>query len=99
MTRQGPFVIFEALARQRTAIDAAFGPGLVWDRMAREPRLQDHLHAGRWRLGGRGPLARDPAGDDLGDGAVDRALRPRVGALDLAALPEQETEITADAVE
>ena len=30
---------------------------------------------------------------------LDRALRPRISALDLAALPEQETVITAGAVE
>jgi hypothetical protein len=30
---------------------------------------------------------------------LDRALRPRISALDLVALPEQETVITAGAVE
>ena len=30
---------------------------------------------------------------------LDRALRPRIGALNLAALPEQEPEIMAGAVE
>jgi hypothetical protein len=61
-------VIFETLATQRASIDAAFGSGAGLGSHGREP--QDHLNAERWRLHRRRPLARDPAGDDLGDGAA-----------------------------
>ena len=92
-------VIFEALATQRAAIDAAFGPGLVWDRMAgsRACKIICTLDAGGWADEGRWPEIQQETISAME--RLDRALRPRISALDLAALPEQETVITAGAVE
>jgi hypothetical protein len=92
-------VIFEALATQRTAIDTAFGPGLAWDRMAesRACKIICPLDAGGWADEDHWPEIQQETISAMEP--LDRALRPRIGAVDLAALPEQETEITAGAVE
>jgi hypothetical protein len=92
-------VIFEALATHRAAIDAAFGPGLVWDRMAgsRACKIICPLDAGGWADEDRWSEIQEQTISAME--RLDRALRQRISALDLAALPEQETEITAGAVD
>ena len=92
-------MIFEALATQRAAIDAAFGPGLVWDRMAgsRACKIICTLDDGGWADEDRWPEIQQETISAME--RLDRALRPRIGALDLASLPEQEPEIPAGAIE
>jgi Domain of unknown function (DUF4268) len=92
-------MILDALAAQRAAIDAAFGPGLIWDRMAesRACKIICTLDSGGWADEDRWPQIQEETITAME--RLDPALRSRISALDLAALPEQTTEISIGAAE